>query len=234
MAKSAPVIDPPVTESGDDLLPDEPAAGEPGAVFDEQPDTDDAAGAEPPEEEPAAASDEAPEPPHQPIDPAGYQPYFQIRTGGTGYAMTPCPICAIPMVFAVETGAEIKVSDDGTRKLKPTFKVKAKEHRCGQTVLPITDDEAPGQTEAFAESGPSNEALTAAAVGLLLDQVADILPDDVSIEFPADEGMEAWTAEQLAEVAAWARAVVEAQDTYPDIPEVLRPVAAAPIDDLGD
>lgn len=178
----------------------------------------------------AAAEPEQPEEPEQPTqrtaEDAGYSRFPRIMAGGTGYTLTPCPLCGMTMVFAVETGAEVKVTDDGERMLKPTFKVQAKSHRCGQMALPLTD--APeGQTEAFPADG---EQLTAGSVGALLDQVADIVTDDLSIDLPPDEEIAAWTPETLTEVAAWARAVIAGDETRPDLPSVL----AVPLDEPDD
>lgn len=171
------------------------------------------------DQEPADdATEPAGEQPAQPVaDDAGYSRSPRVLAGGIAYTLTPCPLCGMTQLFAVETGAEVKVTDDGERMLKPTFKAQARSHRCGQMTLPLKDV-ADGQTEAFPADG---EQLTPGSVGELLDQVADILSDDPAIDLPPDEEIAAWPPETLTEVTAWARAVIDGTEPRPELPSVL-------------
>jgi hypothetical protein len=61
----------------------------------------------------------------------------KFTTGGTGYARVICPDCDQTMIFSVEIG-EIRTSGDKST-LKPTFKVKPKEHFCDQVSAKLED-----------------------------------------------------------------------------------------------
>lgn len=145
----------------------------------------------------------------------------EARSGGLLTVWTHCPGCGIANPVHVDIGAELKITDEGDRKLKPTFKVEARAHACGQLVVPLkAEPPVEGQTEAFPEE---TEELTPAVVGKLLDAVADILPDAAPVELPDDEVIAGWTPEQLATVAAWARAVIAGEGPYPEQPAEVTP-----------
>jgi hypothetical protein len=168
----------------------------------------------------------------------------EVRSGGSVVAWTHCPNCGIANPIHVDVGSELKMNDEGDRKLKPTFKAEAKAHRCGQQVLPLqedhglfaptadasdgageevaaNDDATPAGTGAMAATTDGADVPTVEAVGALLDAVADKLPDVASIDLPPDEEIAEWDAATLLEVATWATAVVEATGPYPDLPSVL-------------
>ena len=98
-----------------------------------------------------AATDEAPEDARAAdratfgrlMDTSAYESRNPTFTaGGTAYVRTLCPECAEPQFFAVETDAEFS-NKGGERRLRPTFKVKAKPHACHQVVAELTVSDDP-------------------------------------------------------------------------------------------
>lgn len=69
---------------------------------------------------------------------SAYEERFpKFSTGGTAYVRVPCPSCDATMLFSVEVGEVLTMGDKS--QLKPTFKVKPKEHFCGQTSAKLED-----------------------------------------------------------------------------------------------
>lgn len=75
----------------------------------------------------------------------------KFSTGGTAYVRVPCPSCDATMLFSVEVGEVLTMGDKS--QLKPTFKVKPKEHFCGQTSAKLED----------LEDAPDDEAVVGAS-----------------------------------------------------------------------
>jgi hypothetical protein len=114
----------------------------------------------------------------------------ESRSGGRILNWTACPNCHEVMPIEVYVGAELKLTDEGTAKLKPTFKAEARDHHCYQRVLPL-DDTVPGQTAAFEPAEPEGDA--EATDGLNApgveeeDDGADSTDDVSDVEPPDDD-----------------------------------------------
>lgn len=81
----------------------------------------------------------------------------KFSTGGIAYVRVVCPSCDSTMLFSVEVGEVLTMGDKS--QLKPTFKVKAKEHFCGQVSARLEDHEdGPGdEVPGVAGSGPDED-----------------------------------------------------------------------------
>ena len=92
---------------------------------------------------------------------SAYEERFpRFSTGGTAYVRVPCPNCAQTMIFSVEVGEALTMGDKS--QLRPTFKVKAKEHFCGQISARLEDHEdadgpGDGVPDAGAETGAEDD-----------------------------------------------------------------------------
>jgi hypothetical protein len=108
----------------------------------------------------------------------------ESRSGGRILNWTACPNCHELVPIEVYVGSELKLTGEGTAKLKPTFKAEARDHHCYQRVLPL-DEPVPGQTEAFDEEGstssePPSEAENESESGLNAPGIEDDEPDAVA------------------------------------------------------